>query len=162
VRFALSFLAVVVGIVLVVVAVRALPPSRADQLATAQRLETLLPLMDELGLDGWHDCATCTPIDIRPSASPAPLPTGQTAFGTMKQAAQGLVPSGRLVEITTTAGTAAAGDHVVVFTAVANSMLGAETGHDLWVWTWHEQSGSTGPGSIDPHWEFEARSADAG
>jgi hypothetical protein len=164
-RVALSLLALVSGLVLIVVALRALPPSREEQLATAQRLEGLLVVMDELGLDGWHDCTACQPIDIRPGSSPAPLPAGQTVFGTMKAATAGVVPGGRLVEITTLSPAegedpaSAAGGRVVKFTAVARSMLGGETGHDLWHWTWYEEPQSPGPLSLGPHWEFEAVSA---
>lgn len=161
-RIALSLLGLALGFVLIVVAVRAWPPSREEQLATAVRLEAVLGRMDELGLDGWHDCLTCNPIDIRPGASPVPLPPGETQFSAMQAAAAGVVPNGRLVEITTLAGPDAVGGRVVQFTVVARSMLGAETGHDLWVWTWYEESGSAAPGSINGNWDFEALSAPEG
>ena len=48
------------------------------------------------------------------------------------------------------------------FTAVAQSMLGSETGYDLWIWTWHELDGSPSPQRIGPHWDFEAISAPEG
>jgi hypothetical protein len=158
-RVALSLLALLVGFILMVVAVRAMPPSREEQLATALRLETVLARMDELGLEGWHDCPLCQPIDIRPGASPANLPPGTTQFEALKAAAAGVIPNGRLVEITTLAGPEAVGGRVVRFTAVARSMLGGETGHDLWTWTWYEEYGSPTPGSINGNWEFQAISA---
>ncbi len=162
-RVALSLLGLVVGLVLIVVALRALPPSREEQLATADRLEAVLARMDELGLDGWHDCALCQPIDIRPGASPVPLPSGSTQFEAMKAAGSGVIPNGRLVDITTLAGPDEAGGRVVRFTAVARSMLGAETGHDLWTWTWYEEpQGSPSPLWISGNWDFEAVSASEG
>ncbi len=167
-RVVLSLLGLVVGFVLITAAARALPPSPEDQLATARRFEELLVLMDDLGLDGWHDCPTCQPIDIRPGASPAPLPSGTTAFDTLKAATAGIVPGGRLVEITTLAPagdqapTTDAGGRVVQFTVVARSMLGGETGHDLWLWTWYEDPQSVGPWSLNEHWEFEATGAPEG
>jgi len=161
-RVGLSLLGLIFGFVLITAAARALPPSPEDQLATARRLEELLVLMDELGLDGWHDCPTCQPIDIRPGASPAPLPPGATAFGTLKAATTGIVPGGRLVEITTLAGPQEVGGRVVQFTVVARSMLGGETGHDLWLWTWYEDPQSIGPSSLNEHWEFEATGAPEG
>lgn len=160
-RIALSLVGLLGGLVLVVVALRAMPPSRDEQLATAQRLEVVLGRLDELGLDGWHDCPFCQPIDIRAGASPVPLPSGTTLFDAMRSAAGGVVPNGRLVEVTTLAGPDEAGGRVVEFTAVARSMLGAETGHDLWIWTWYEEPrGSPTPGWISANWDFEARSAD--
>ena len=161
-RVALSLLGLLAGLVLIVVAIRALPPSREEQLATAVRLEAVLARMDELGLDGWHDCTYCTPIDIRPGASPPPLPPGETLFSAMQAAVTGLVPHGRLVEITTLSGPDEAGGRVVQFTAVAQSMLGSETGYDLWIWTWHELDGSPSPQRIGLHWDFEAISAPEG
>lgn len=155
-RALISAVALLGGIVLIVAAVRALPPSEAEQQATAERLAGLLVVMDDLGLDGWHDCATCQPIDIRPGSSPKPLPSGATAFATMKAATEGIIPSGRLVEISTDTGS---GGRVVTFTAVARSMVGGETGHDLWVWTWFEEPQSINPDSLDEHWTFEAVSA---
>jgi hypothetical protein len=163
----ISAVALLAGIALIVAAVRAVPPSDAEQRATAVRLEALLTVMDDLGLDGWHDCATCQPIDIRPGSSPEPLPSGATAFETMKEATQGLVPNGRLVEITTVTPSADlapatnAIGRTVMFTAVAKSMVGAETGHDLWVWTWYEEPQPIGPDFLDAHWQFQARSADS-
>lgn len=162
-RVVLSLLGLLVGLVLIVVALRALPPSPDEQIATAGRLETVLGRMDELGLDGWHDCALCQPIDIRPGASPVPLPSGSTAFHAMRAAGSGVIPNGRLVDITTLAGPDEAGGRVVRFTAVARSMLGAETGHDLWIWTWYEEpQGSPSPLWIGANWDFEAVSASEG
>ena len=159
-RVTLSLLGLLVGLVLIVVALRALPPSREEQIATAQRLEAVLARMDELGLDGWHDCALCQPIDIRPGASPVPLPSGSTAFHEMRAAGRGVIPNGRLVDITTLAGPHEVGGRVVRFTAVARSMLGAETGHDLWTWTCYEEpQGSPSPLWISANWDFEAVSA---
>jgi hypothetical protein len=160
---ALSLVGLAAGIALVVVALRAMPPSREEQLATAHRLEAVLARMDELGLDGWHDCQYCQPIDIRPGASPAPLPAGETQFGAMQAAVAGVIPNGRLVEITTLAGPDEVGGRVVQFTAVARSMLGAETGHDLWLWTWYEEgNGSPAPDSLSGSWDFDAVSAPEG
>jgi hypothetical protein len=159
-RVVLSLVGLLAGFVLVVVALRAMPPSKGEQLATTQRLEAVLVRMDELGLDGWHDCALCQPIDIRPGASPVPLPSGITQFEAMRMATAGVIPNGRLVEITTLAGPDEPGGRVVQFTAVAQSMLGAETGHDLWIWTWHaEPQGSPTPGWISPNWDFKAASS---
>jgi hypothetical protein len=39
-------------------------------------------------------------------------------------------------------------------------MLGAETGHDLWIWTWYAQpQGSPTAGRISPNWDFRAASS---
>jgi hypothetical protein len=159
-RVAISLPGLLLGFVLITVALRAVPPSREEQLATAHRLEALIARMDELGLDGWQDCATCQPIEIRPGASPAPLPPGETQFEALKAATEGVIPNGRLVVITTLAGPGDPDGRVVQFTAVARSMVGSETGHDLWLWTWYEEGdGSPTPNSINDSWDFEAVSA---
>jgi hypothetical protein len=165
-RVVLSLLGLLLGFVLITVAIRAMPPSREEQLATAHRLEALITRMDELGLDGWQDCATCQPIEIRPGASPAPLPPGETQFEAMKAATEGVIPNGRLVVIRTVrpdqerVSDPPTGPRTIWFTAVARSMIGGETGHDLWTWTWHEEPQPIGPTSLDDHWEFLATSAE--
>jgi hypothetical protein len=165
-RVVLSLLGLLLGFVLITVAIRAMPPTPEEQLATARRLEALITRMDELGLDGWQDCPTCQPIEIRPGSSPVPLPPGETPFEAMKAATEGVVPNGRLVMILVerpdqeAASDPATGPRIIRFSAVARSMIGAETGHDLWTWTWNEEPRAIGPTSLDEHWEFLATSAE--
>jgi hypothetical protein len=161
-RAALSLLALVVGFSLIVGLARAVPPSREEQVATALRLEAVLARMDELGLDGWHDCAGCSPVvDIRPGTSPAPVPSGSTLFTAMQAATAGVILNGRLVEVTTVEpadvpGASESGGRVVVFEAEPRTMLGAVARQDVWRWTWHQDPHAIGPYSLDEHWEFRA------
>ena len=149
------------------------PPEAAVRAAVAGRLEAVLPLLDELGVDSWSDRGGCHYVAFTdggrhqdPAAScgdAAPFDErAQTAWERIAAAATGAVPDGRVRDLLTMDGADDAslgpGRHVM-FVAVPRALLGQDALAARWLWTWDEQAAGLGGDGLPAQWRFRANEA---
>jgi hypothetical protein len=146
------------------------PPEPTERAAVAGRLETVLPLLDELGVTSWRDegggCHYVTFTDGVRHQDPAGSCGDSAPFDEQARAAweriaaafSGTVPGGRLRsldEMDHFDPSLGPGRHVL-FLAVPHSLLGQDMFAARWLWTWDEQAAGPGGDGLPAHWRFDA------
>lgn len=133
-------------------------PGAEVQGAVAGRLETVLPVLEELNVNLWRDRATCRYISLTPGGrfqDPAancgdadPFDArAQAAWDRVAAAVAGAVEGARIDSVLVVGGT-------VTFIAIPRTMLGRDALLMRWVWRWN--SGPAGDPGLPSHWEFNA------
>ena len=139
------------------------PPTREAQAAVATKLELVLPVLTDLGVNLWRDRYTggCRHVSLTSGERFQDPTTGcgdatafdsraQAAWDRMAKAVADAVPGGRIQSVLEVDGT-------VTFIAVPRSLLGQDALVMRWTWTWSAAS-PTDPG-LPSHWQFSADNA---
>jgi hypothetical protein len=138
-------------------------PLPDSQAAVATELETVMPALDELGVNLWRDgyVGGCRHVSLTPGGRFQTPATGcgdaapfesraQSAWDRIAALVADIVPGGRIQSVLVVSGT-------VTFIAVPRTLLGQDALLMRWVWRW--DPGTTADQGLPSHWHFTAANA---
>jgi hypothetical protein len=162
------------------VMLRATPPAATEQAAVATRLEAVLPILEDLGVERWFADPSCRALEHGAGegfSDPPGKGCGPAQAFTAPAAADwervagvlgGAVPGGRVRQVLrsvahTSAATGAGATRVsITFLVAPQVLLGFDAPVDTWTWVWHEDPQPQAAGTLSPHWTFHAYPRDNG
>ena len=162
------------------VMIRATPPAAAEQAAVAARLDAVVPILEDLGVERWFGDPACRALEYRGGegfSDPPGKGCGPTQGFTAPAAAEwerlasavdGAVPGGRVRQVLRSeddadpaTGAGATGGSIT-FLVAPQVLLGLDAPVDTWTWVWHDDPQPQAAGTLSPHWTFHAYPRDNG
>jgi hypothetical protein len=174
-RWLVAMVALVLAGVLLATSLLTALPLTGDQQATAMRLEAVVPLVEELGIEIWVDDPDCRSLvldlDERfadPPHGPCAFdeqpftPAARTAFDRLAAAVAGIVPGARVrmvsiaEDYSDVPNDEGPPSRSVSFDVAPQVLRGMDSPLTEWTWTWYEDEISPGPDDLSLHWSFES------
>ena len=173
-RALIPILVLLAGVGLAVM-IRATPPAAAEQAAVAARLDAVLPILEDLGVERWFDDPSCRALEhgggegfsdppgkgcgpAQPFTAPA-----EADWRAVAAAVDGAVPGGRVRQVLRSRDDpdAATGADTpggsITFLVAPRVLLGLDAPAAAWTWVWHEDPQPPDEaGAVSPHWTFHA------
>lgn len=171
-RWLVGMVVLVVAGVLLATSLFTSPPPPTDQQAVAARLEAVVPLVEELGIEIWIDDPDCRSLMLDLDERYFDPPQGPCGFGEqpftpevravfdrIAAAVAGIVPGARvrMVNVAEDHSDKADGGAVRRFISfsVAPQVLGRfDSPLDEWRWSWSEDPRPGERGNLSDHWSF--------